>query len=393
MWLKAADCRLGSRTLREGGVSRGEQIMRSDSVSNIQILRGVAALLVVVYHILPPLNAVFHNIPHLHFGAFGVDIFFVISGFVMYYSNQQMGRSVRGFLLARFIRIVPLYWLATLVIVALVLVGFNPVGVHGVSPQMVLESAVFVPGTFPGGRRDLILSIGWTLMYELFFYFWFALSFQLRSAAQSFAAVSAVFVILSIVGYVVPSLPYLMHYYTSPIILEFLFGGLLAFAYLNWPERKGRVTVGFAWLAIAAGFALILLQDAMGLPVPKKDALHFLLFGGPAFLVVAGALVLERADWTRRKGFVQLLGAASYSLYLFHPVVVQSAVKAMAHVVPRHNPFAAPVLVLLATASAVIAAILVHLLVERRLLAIGKSFVAWSGWSVQPKPQLAPVTD
>lgn len=345
--------------------------MRDQSVANIQILRGVAALLVVIYHILPALKAAFAGIPHMRVGGFGVDIFFVISGFVMYHSNRTMDRPVGAFLVARFLRIVPLYWLATLVIIALYVVGFRPVGVFYLDARMIAESAVFVPGTFPDGRRDLILSVGWTLMYELFFYLWFALSFALRSAMRSFLALSAVFVAMAIGGRLLP-LPWLANYYTSPIIIEFLFGGALALSYPHWRAVSGAGWVALGWAAIIAGFALVMMQDVLDLPVPRKEDVRFLAFGIPAAMIVGGALLLERAGWRRDTGFVQLLGAASYALYLFHPVLVQATVKVATRLV--HVPVLGPfVIALAAMAVAVVAAIVIHLLVEKPMMAAGRA--------------------
>lgn len=352
-------------------IARKRETVGRDSVANIQILRGLAAFLVVVHHLLPAVSAVYPGTPHFRPGAFGVDIFFVISGFVMYHSNRSMDRSARTFLLARFIRIVPLYWLATLVIVALYLGGLNPVGTHYLDTRIVAESLLFVQSTFPDGRQALILSIGWTLIYELFFYAVFALTFRLRSPLRSAVAVAGAFVALIVIGRLVP-LHWQAAYFTAPILIEFLFGAALALVWPHWPERRGAMPVAVGSAAILIGFALVIGQDVLDMAAATKDGWRFLAWGAPAFLIVAGALALERAGWRLERGFGPLLGAASYALYLFHPVLIQIAVKVTDKLVHLPRPAGPLLLALAAMALALAGSLAIHLWLERPLLAGGK---------------------
>ena len=145
-------------------------------VKSIHYLRGLAALLVVFHHSIIQLAPVRDHYAHVEFGQAGVDIFFVISGFVIYLSNAK-GRLGSGeFLKRRIIRIVPLYWLATLAVVAVAVVAPRFFATTTLTAQDVAQSLLFVPAysaAFPGQIWPVLVP-GWSLNYEMFFYLVFA---------------------------------------------------------------------------------------------------------------------------------------------------------------------------------------------------------------------------
>jgi exopolysaccharide production protein ExoZ len=122
------------------------------------------------------------------------------------------------------------YWLATFVEVAIWFAGFHPNRLHIVTAPILAKSLVFVPSEFPGGRTDLVLSLGWTLMFELYFYAAFAATFWMRSIKKSFIAIAIFFMVGVGLSTLVAQLPYLLHYYFSTITFEFLFGAFCAIA-------------------------------------------------------------------------------------------------------------------------------------------------------------------
>lgn len=342
-----------------------EESMAGRQIANLQGLRGIAALLVVLYHAQPVLNRSYGLALDSHAGVFGVDIFFVLSGFVMVISNPHPDPATTGrFLAQRFFRIVPLYWIATAAIIACFVIGFRPVGLHHLDPWMVVQSALFIPSSFPDGRHDLILTVGWTLMFELFFYAALALTFPLRSIAKSVAVLAVLFAALAVAGRIAPPLPYLLEFFTAPIMLEFLYGAVLALAYARWPDAAPRWLAPAGLFLMAAGFAIIIALDAARVPVPNKHDARFLLLGLPAALVVAGALAMERGRWVLRQSWLLELGAASYVLYLFHPLVLQASVKLVRPLIPQ-----APVMAgLFALLACLAAAFVVHRIIEQPLL-------------------------
>lgn len=350
--------------------------MHPRQVANLQVLRAVAALLVVLFHLQPTLNAAFGQSLHVNFPAFGVDIFFVISGFVMFYSNRRLDRDAGQFLVERFFRIVPLYWLATLMIVACFMVGFRPVGLHLLNGRILLQSLLFVQSSFPDGRHDLILTVGWTLMYELFFYAAFALTFVFRSQVVSLLLLGLSFAMLIAGGKLFGPLPYAIDFYACPIIVEFLYGAALAILYDRLGQRAPSWLPALGVMLIVAAFAMMSGWEAMRLPVPNKHDARFLLFGVPGLLIVAGALAMEKGGWIMRQSFPLLLGAASYALYLFHPLILQIVIKGCAILLPRHGALAVAVAALLAVAICIFAAIGIHLAIERPLLRKAKALIA-----------------
>ena len=227
---------------------------------SIQILRAVAACLVVFGHCLheaatiagqtgrPPLN-----FSIIDWGV-GVDIFFVISGFIMIYTTADLfGQpgAARVFLMRRIIRIVPLYWLITagLILVYLVAPKFLNVPIEGW--RSIVTSFFFIPDLRANGEIRPIMALGWSLNYEMFFYAVFAVCL-LAPLKRATLYLTGFFVGISILGATVTMPTVALSYWTNSIILEFLFGALLALAC----RAQLRLSAGAALALIVAGAAL-----------------------------------------------------------------------------------------------------------------------------------------
>jgi exopolysaccharide production protein ExoZ len=315
------------------------------SLLSIQILRAVAALGVVLAHIFP--GAVI--------GTAGVDLFFVISGFIMVYASERLfGRreAPRIFFLRRLARIVPLYWAVTAVLVAYPLLAGVDLAAVNLSPGAILGSFVFFPLPRPDGSLLPVHFLGWTLNYEMFFYAVFA-GFIVFSRQRAVAAIIALFIAIVILGLAFkPPQPFA--FWADPIILEFCFGMLIASAYrdgarLPPPAAAGLiVAAAMAFAASAAwGHHLTWRVAEWGLPAAALVAGCALSKGSPNLGVVSRAL--------------GLLGDASYSLYLVHLPVFLVVRKAWS----LRGPADAPWLLSLALfASAIMAAIVVYVVFE-----------------------------
>jgi exopolysaccharide production protein ExoZ len=345
----------------------------NDVVFNVQCLRAVAAMLVVAHHLQAMVNANYDTNWMGRFGTFGVDIFFVISGFIMFYTNRTMRRGAGEFISNRLLRIIPLYWLATLVTVVLFLIGFHPNGLHQVDLPRFIESLVFVPGEFPDGRTDLILTLGWTLMYELYFYAVFAATFFVRSLEKSLAIVTLFFIGGTGLAITFGPFNYLVDYYLNPITLEFVFGAILAILYVRWPSKSSGWGALLAATLIAGGFGLA--EIANKFADPTVSNIRFVYFGVPASLIVAGCLLLEKSGRRFTNSFALLLGAASYSLYLFHPIFLQASVKAVRVISHSPRDLSLYCAVAAALVIALTGAILIHLLVEKRIMGLKVRYV------------------
>jgi len=198
----------------------------SHVLTSIQALRGFAVMLVVLFHIqhyvagrlqLPNL------LPRFDIGVAGVDVFFVISGFIMVYASERLFAQpggVRVFCLRRIVRIVPMYWAATTVLLVYVLARYADFGavLGGAGRDYVIASYLFYPYVRPDGWGAPFLGVGWTLNYEMFFYAIFGLSLALprRIAVPS---VGALLCLLIALRALYPQMPDPFGYWFSPLII------------------------------------------------------------------------------------------------------------------------------------------------------------------------------
>lgn len=342
---------------------------------NLQVMRAVAAGLVAYYHLQAMLAGLYDS-ADVYFPAIGVDIFFVISGFVMFISNPEMTKNAVPFILLRLVRIVPLYWIATGVLVLFFLLGFRPSGLMALDAETLVRSLFFIQSEFENGRHDLILVLGWTLIYELFFYVVLALTFFMRSRVASFLAVLLVFAGCVGIGVLFPALPRGVAFFTRPIILEFLFGAALALLVLAGRARGvvlGRRAAGVAVACIILASGLVLASELSAPGVP--GASRVIVWGVPSLMIVAGLVGLEYAGYALKGRVALLLGAASYALYLFHPVIMQGVVKLFVWFTPVSGVAGVTLAALSALAAAAIGAVLIHLTVETPILQAGRRLV------------------
>ncbi|MEM6617602.1 MAG: acyltransferase [Pseudomonadota bacterium] len=286
-------------------------------LDQLQALRAIAALLVVVSHAIHEAHGVWGegSLPAWLYavpGDIGVDIFFVLSGFIMVYaSRDQFGRAgaVVPFLLRRFARIAPLYWALTTILFVMYLVIPSAVSSPPESWQSIAASYAF----FPFAREDELfrplLALGWTLNYEMFFYaiFAFLLALPMRIAIPM---VLAVLTSLSLIGFFA-ELPGPLAFWTNSIILEFGFGVALASVFLSGVRLPALACVGL----LLASIALFAFAPPFNFDV---SSVRFLYFGVPAILLVASFALAKRSLFPTSKILVAM-GDASYSTYLSHP--------------------------------------------------------------------------
>jgi exopolysaccharide production protein ExoZ len=286
------------------------------SFLTIQALRAVAALLVVLLHAFETWGErVDPTAPGVNWenGAAGVDIFFIISGFVMVISSRRLADrpgAALTFLRHRIVRIVPLYWLLTTVkILAVVALG-DVVLRTTLDFNFVAGSYLFLPVTDSAGHFRPVLPVGWTLTYEFLFYLLFAAALAIR--------VDVLRVVIPGLGLIAAAA--LARTETWPawtilfdtIVVEFVFGVALA----KWTLRGFRLPPALAGILVLAGFGLILT-----LPMVSENT-RVLTWGIPAFAMVAGAVSLEPLVAAALPRWLLILGDASYSIYLSHGFVL-----------------------------------------------------------------------
>lgn len=284
----------------------------TNNLTGLQILRAVAALLVVCHHTLKESRPLFDNHippPLIVMGASGVDIFFVISGFIMYYTNHdRFGRANASsdFFVRRLIRIVPLYWLCTLVIVLAHFCGlYRHMQFTSLSVGL---SLLFLPNS------HMVIGFGWTLNYEMYFYSVLAIWLLVgTTGAGIWGTLCSIPLIMILIRFLPPSSA--RYFLGNPILLEFCFGFAVAAAY-----TRGYIPEWLSRPALLIGIVGLIL-GSFGPRIGLDPAIRFLFWGVPAVVLLLSALFVRRPETYVGKSMIAI-GDASYSLYLTHTFVM-----------------------------------------------------------------------
>jgi peptidoglycan/LPS O-acetylase OafA/YrhL len=264
----------------------------------------------------------------------GVDLFFVISGFIMVHASQRlfaMPGAGSNFISRRLIRIVPLYWLMTAIMLAIL--GYAAwAGKHEFpSVAEIVASLTFVPFARPeDGAPRPILSLGWTLNYEIFFYVVFSL-FVRFERHRAVATIALTLTLAVGLGFVLRPASTVLNYWSDAIVLEFVLGMLIALLWQHGFGLRRTLAIPFV-LAGLAGLMCDFDGLAMGPPGAVEANGFERLFGcGVPMALIFGAVVLAKPQFSPQgslPSFLMLLGDASYALYLSHPLIIIFARKA-----------------------------------------------------------------
>lgn len=330
-------------------------------IANVQLLRAVAAYMVVLYHARVIVTRVDPALPSFEFGAAGVDVFFVVSGFIMVWTTRSGGRTPAAFLRDRAIRIYPAYWVVTALLVALSLAGLRPAGLTDWDLGNLVTSILLVPDTRRDGLASPLLGVGWTLVYEVWFYLLFAATLFAVGRARAVLLLAAAMTGLVVANRLLRPQSYDLATYTSPLLLEFVAGMLLGLLH-------GRFVPGSAarqrWLGAAlvgAGLLGVLLAEPIfGKAITTEPMLRVGSLALPAAAIVGGALLLEGAGARVRSPLLLGQGEASYALYLTHLLTLHAVSKAAGHVVPAGHPVAAIAVGVVGMAASGLVATLFH---------------------------------
>lgn len=308
----------------------------------LQYLRGIAATGVVIFHVTQELGMPWR------LGARGVDLFFVLSGFLMIAITQN-GARPGSFFRDRFLRVVPLYWIVTAATVAVGLLGLSPR--VSLDPARIAASFAFLPYSAHGGRGIGVPVVpqGWTLNAEMLFYAIFTLILFLPRYRM--VALTGVIAGLVAAGRIFHPSGTALFSWTHPQLLEFVAGGWLGVAWVR-PDRRILI------VALLLAAMLLWIPDLIG------PGLRPGLRGAGATLVVMAVLFFEvRGRGIPRWRPLELLGDASYSIYLWQFFALQTCFV----VGPRlHAPVAVTAAAALVTAIG--GGIAAYWLIERPLL-------------------------
>ena len=277
-----------------------------------QVLRALAALFIV-----------FEHVRFLRCGLFGVDIFFVLSGFMAVYSSELKSDN---FLLKRIIRIVPLYWIMTLATLLTDLISPSAFKETVVNESRLLYSLLFIPFDMNTGEAlstltsdsviQPLMRVGWTLNMEMFFYVLFSIALKINKRLR--VVITSAFIVLLIIIGRFAAVP-VLSLWSSPLMLEFCAG--MALCRLCAFLSKKHVSSVLSKLS-----AILILPIMIALALYYRDiqndfSVHLVFLLGAIVLILLAFLAEENVPAI--KPLVNV-GNISYSLYLMHYYIILS---------------------------------------------------------------------
>lgn len=295
---------------------------------SVHLLRAIAAILVVSHHASHYLiGRVGFDVPEFLQGAAGVDIFFLISGFVMHQATQKKNLTSFHFFRARLLRIVPMYWLSTVALASAALVLPMLFKTFSTTLDATVQSLLFLPVYDAKGVFRPVLQQGWTLQYEMLFYTLTALAIFVNSRRASLISSGFITAIALLLYASQINLHFSWLQIFAPIAIEFSLGVLLGYAFnspfaASFQKRTAAPFIGLTLIVIGAS----IIASYTPTFVDLERLLHW---GGGAFLIMIGALLLESfaKAFQKKIHIIGLLGDSSYVLYLIHGVAFSFASK------------------------------------------------------------------
>jgi exopolysaccharide production protein ExoZ len=304
-------------------------MINNNRLKGIQLLRAIAVLMVVHCHVLDLQpshtksgNSFQHHFFYLpDFGAAGVDIFFVISGFIITVISATYAHNNKAvdFFKKRLIRVIPLYWLVSLIFILLLLMNGRTV-----NTDRAITSFVIFP-FFSNPSLDIpVLIQGWTLSFELLFYM--VVSAAMMMNRQWYVLIVVLFFLTCIIfnyHFAGTTRNTFIRFIGNGIMLEFLMGAIAGIVFLRLVSVK-PVVANMVLFAGAGGLLISLFTGYGSVSEAAKvvsGALSYqraLIWGLPSALLVAGVALKEKTRILFVHPFWVAIGNASFSIYLTH---------------------------------------------------------------------------
>lgn len=289
-------------------------------IYNIQALRGIAVLFVVLFHLLPIEHKYGGSktiLPDFfQFGMFGVDLFFVISGFVMVTVSRgkfQIPQEALKFIYHRAARIYPTYWIYSILVLIVFLLNPSMVNSAQGNQVNILSSFLLLPAsTLP------LVNVGWTLIHEIYFYLVFFIIFLFvpeKRLTTSLLLWGAIITLWDTqLGANTPLTKLLSH----PMTIEFIAGGLIAHIYYKKSININNWIIAFL---ISLSFFILVFgyfyYQGLNNSIEPSGWWRIVIFGIPALLIVYCLANIEKNGYILYSSLIKI-GNASYSIYLSH---------------------------------------------------------------------------
>lgn len=328
----------------------------------IQYLRALAAVAVVFYHI----NATLQSkvgpdaVNPFTVGAAGVDLFFVISGFIMAYvvSGPKQYSTVQ-FLRDRLMRIAPLYYLVTLFVFVCLLIVPQLFSSSTAHTGQLLNSILFLPFQHEEGWIGSTVTVGWTLNYEMMFYALVAISVGFFKDRQLITT-CLMLIGLFLLGYFIDFNNRFGLVYTDPIILEFVLGIAAFHIYRSVDNLSGRL---FFPVLLVTGIVILLMQNGA-----DYESSRLWRFGVPSAMILLALVNMPMREYR----LLRNIGDWSYSLYLTHIFVVSIILRIVTPHLDQYG-FTGLAIQMLIAVIAIGAAALTHEMIDKPMAAIHKN--------------------
>ncbi len=341
----------------------------------LQVFRGIAAILVLFYHgtglISLNLKQVFLSNIFI-FGYAGVNFFFVLSGFIIFYIHKNdIGKKnkFKDFILKRFTRIYPIYWI--------ILIPRLLLGGEGINFLTAITSFVLIP--YP---RPPIVSVSWTLSYEIFFYFIFSMMILMGlKYLRPLIIIWIVFLFLQSTHLLtLPKNNFLFQFIFSEHNFEFGFGCLAAYVVTKYRVKYGMLilTLGITLFSLSSIVNVSTVNAIVTDPllafrtrIPMEDEYGFIYYGIPSMLILIGSAALDLSRDIKVPSPLIYIGNASYSIYLVHATAINILTLIIAKI-HLEQAFQSSISQLVILAIAFLAGCIFHSYIEQPLLVIFK---------------------
>jgi exopolysaccharide production protein ExoZ len=316
-------------------------------INSLQLYRGIACILVVLHHANIILDRELKqdgSFKIFHFGWVGVDFFFVLSGFIIFYIHQvDLGKPNRfkSFITKRFLRVYPLYWIILFGKICISSIGNPNSNLSQNNLLQFIQAILLLPQE--KSNLDNFISVSWTLTYEVFFYLVFGLLILIKpNISRPIVTVWVVILLLKFsnlltifgISFSADNSHLLFNFIFNGRNLEFILGCAAAYIVSKYNDKHGKL-----WILSALGMLIIsvLNTNYHGLGGVSAD-LAPIAYGIPFTLLIIGSVKLEKTTALKIPIVLIYLGNASYSIYLTHGFFINNFTKIYLKLAEKYNP-------------------------------------------------------
>ncbi|CAI3796589.1 acyltransferase family protein [Rheinheimera sp. MM224] len=284
-------------------------------IQSLQILRAIAAWLVVYHHYMQ----LFYNLRSdsllgeffSKFGAFGVDIFFVLSGFVMFGSANSSSSTGWSFFINRLFRVLPTYWFFSVLLISFSYFMPDAFNFTAYTLNSLLYSLFFIPHENPSGLGLFpYLTVGWTLNFEIVFYTILALCLFLN---KRYAVYICGIIVISLPLVLLKNNAPIMSVLSSVLMWQFVFGLFVGWLHSKFDLLKILSPKSAAFILI---FSIVIMSGVLGYGTIQKTVSATMLV---ISFIALNNILNEKSKLTM---FFAKLGDYSYSTYLCHVLII-----------------------------------------------------------------------